>query len=282
MLVPFTRRPSWPFQGKIRANAIRRLFPFWLLWFLTQKFMSEYSSHFYDVIARDGDKSAEVAVPVIIDTCDPKSLIDVGCGSGSWLKVFFNHGIEDYFGVDGKWVSDKQIVLPMERFARLDLSKPFSFPRTFDLALCLEVAEHLPKSSADAFVSSLCRLAPVIVFSAAIPGQGGTHHINEQWPDYWAEKFSSEGFQTFDFIRPQLWSQPDLQAHYAQNILVFVREGHLPNKFPPETSIQDLKALRLVHPRLFTIRIDPTQYSIKGFFLKTVPNYLGAKLGLLE
>jgi len=244
--------------------------------------MSDYSSHFYKVIARDGDRSAEVAVPVIINTCHPKSLIDVGCGSGNWLKVFRNHGIEDYFGVDGKWVSEEQIVLPMDRFARLDLGKPFSFPRTFDLALCLEVAEHLPEISADAFISSLCRLAPVIVFSAAIPGQGGTHHVNEQWPDYWAERFSREGFHTFDLIRPQLWSHPDIQAHYAQNILVFVREGHLPSKFPPETSIQHPESLRLVHPRLFTIRIDPTQYSIKGFFLKTVPNYLRARLGLLE
>jgi SAM-dependent methyltransferase len=244
--------------------------------------MSTYSEHFYNIIARDGDRSADIAVPVILDTCNPKSIIDVGCGSGNWLKVFSQHGIEDYFGVDGNWVSEKQIVLPIDRFARLDLSKPFSLPRTFDLALCLEVAEHLPENSADAFISSLCHLAPVIVFSAAIPGQGGTHHVNEQWPDYWARKFNRDGFQTFDFIRPQLWTNPDIQSHYAQNILVFVRKGYSPDKFPPERAIQHPEALRLVHPRLFTIRIDPTQYSIKGFFLKTLPNYLRARLGLLE
>ena len=70
---------------------------------------------------------------------------------------------------------------------------PLRIGRRFDLVNCLEVAEHLDASRADSFVDDLCALGDVVVFSAAIPGQGGTHHVNEQFQSYWQERFRRNG-----------------------------------------------------------------------------------------
>ncbi|MEI6790924.1 MAG: methyltransferase domain-containing protein [Myxococcaceae bacterium] len=244
--------------------------------------MQKYTRNFYSGISRDGDKSAEVTVPLILSLYKPQSIIDVGCGPGNWLRAFHQAGIQDYKGIDGEWFRKEQLVIPPDNFSSVDLSRAFSFERNYDLALSLEVAEHLPESSADTFIKCLCQLAPAVIFSAAIPGQGGTLHLNEQWSDYWVRKFAANNFQAFDSLRPLLWSNPSVQAHYAQNILVFVRKGCLQVCFPSERAVQDPKSLRVVHPSLFAKRTDPTQYSIKGFILKTIPNYLKAKLGLLK
>jgi hypothetical protein len=106
----------------------------------------------------------------------------------------------------------------------VDLSQPFQLAEFFDLAICLEVAEHLPKQSAPGFIQSLARLAPVILFSAALPLQGGTHHVNEQWPAYWQDLFEKHGYRMLDLIRKEIWSKPEVQFWYRQNILLFVRE----------------------------------------------------------
>ena len=63
-----------------------------------------------------------------------------------------------------------------------DLAQPLQIDRRFDLALSLEVAEHLPPECGSEFVQTLTDLSSVILFSAAIPFQGGTDHLNEQWP----------------------------------------------------------------------------------------------------
>ena len=143
--------------------------------------LQSYDQQFYTDLDETAAPSAERIVPMVQDLLSVGSVIDVGCGDASWLDVFRNNGVEDVFGVDGSWVEEPQIKIPLERFARRRLDRPLEINRRFDLALCLEVTEHLRSESAAGFISELCGLAPVVLFSAAIPHQGGLHHYNEQW-----------------------------------------------------------------------------------------------------
>jgi SAM-dependent methyltransferase len=181
-----------------------------------------YDPMFYQTANRQSLTSARVCVPLILDLLNPVSVIDVGCGQGEWLSAFVSQGIGDALGVDGPQVADEQLLIPKEKFLRHDLSRPLRIDRRFDLATSLEVAEHLPPSRAPAFIAELTRLAPAVVFSAAVPGQGGVHHINEQWPWYWKELFASHGFVQLDPFRRALWKQPEVAVYYQTNLFLFV------------------------------------------------------------
>jgi len=179
--------------------------------------------------------------------------VDVGCGQGGWLAVFRKLGVEDVFGVDGDYTDRDALQIPQDRFHPADLSKPLSLTRTFDLAVSLEVAEHLPAECADVFVGSLTRLASIILFSAAIPFQGGNHHLNEEWPDKWAELFRRRGYWAVDPLRKQVWENEAVEWWYAQNTLLFVRADLLEDvpALKAEFERTDPHQLRLVHPRQY-------------------------------
>jgi hypothetical protein len=130
-------------------------------------------------------------------------------------------------GLDGPHVDLSKAVIDQEQFRALDLSQAFTLSQSFDLALCLEVAEHLPSSSAEGFIASLVSLAPVILFSAAPPGQGGTGHINEQWPRYWQALFSQHQYEMLDCIRPRIWGESDVAWWYRQNMFMVIQHQFL-------------------------------------------------------
>ncbi len=182
-----------------------------------------YSQGFYDY-QRDGSyRSACAVIPLVMELYKPESVVDVGCGIGTWLAAFMEHGVTDVLGVDGDYVPVADLRVPVERFRAHDLRTPLTVGRSFDLAICLEVAEHLPAPSAPALVDSLTELAPVVLFSAAVPGQGGVGHVNEQWPEYWIELFQARGYEAVDCVRPRVWDQPDVDFWYAQNAFLIVR-----------------------------------------------------------
>ena len=124
-------------------------------------------------------------------------MVDIGCGSGTWASTYRKSGIR-ILGVDGENIRDDQLLIDRSDFVRRDLTHPFQISDRFDLVNCLEVAEHLHSDKASTFVLELTKLADVVVFSAAVPGQGGTHHVNEQWPSYWINLFSTFGFKALD------------------------------------------------------------------------------------
>jgi hypothetical protein len=144
--------------------------------------------------------------------------------------------------------------IPKHQFIRADLTKPFPVRRRFDLAISLEVAEHLPEKAANNFVKSLTRLAPVVLFSAAAPGQGGVDHINEQWPDYWAERFERQGYRPYDFLRRKIWNDRSIKPWYRQNLIIFIDEkfeleNPLVKNGEPAKNLERLKHTELVGTR---------------------------------
>jgi SAM-dependent methyltransferase len=197
--------------------------------------------------------SPGIVVPILIDLFDPKSVLDVGCGIGTWLHCFHEQGVEDIFGIDGDFVDRSLLTEYVEEkvFAPLDLSRAFTLDRKFDMVISLEVAEHLPENSADDFITSLCTHSDLVIFSAAIPGQGGQNHINEQWMDYWIKKFAVHHFKHYDIMRPLLWNISEVDWWYKQNMLVFSTRT-LENTQCP---IQNM-----IHPDLFNQNLDYITY----------------------
>jgi SAM-dependent methyltransferase len=188
-----------------------------------------YSEGFY-ALQQDGSaRSAEVVIPLFLHQFPVDSVLDVGCGVGGWLAGFQRRGVTDLLGIDGAHVPRDRLQIDPARFREADLAEPLELERGFDAALCLEVAEHLPAEAGDRLVALLAAAAPVVLFSAAIPFQGGFGHLNEQWPSYWAQRFAARGFLAFDPIRPAIQRDQRVDFWYRQNIVVFCR----PDRAPP-------------------------------------------------
>lgn len=183
-----------------------------------------YDKNFFAINASCTLQSAKIIVPFLLKLLYPKSVVDVGCGTGVWLKEFVSHGINDYLGIDGGYLDQKLLLIDQSHFRAIDLSRTFEIEKKFDLALCLEVAEHIDKRDVDSFVQSLTRLSDQIVFSAAIPGQKYTGHINLQWPDYWEKKFKKHGFIMLDPIRKHIFNRMDIAWWYRQNTFLFISQ----------------------------------------------------------
>jgi SAM-dependent methyltransferase len=215
--------------------------------------LQDYSVEFFDDLRQGSRQSAEAIVPLILQWFNPKSVVDVGCGDGTWLSVFQAHGLEDILGLDGSYVKPEILQIPQNHFIGSDLSHKFSLDRTFDLAISLEVAEHLPEESARGFVESLVRLSNLVLFSAAIPHQGGTNHINEQWPDYWISLFADLGYIVIDAVRERIWDLQEVEPWYAQNSFLFVRGDRL-NDYPRLQGVltpTNQSGRAIVHPSIY-------------------------------
>ena len=145
----------------------------------------------------------------------------------------------------------------IDRFVAHDLTRPLPDAVLYerhDLALSLEVAEHLPEARAASFVGELCELAPVVVFSAAVPGQGGTGHVNEQWAEYWARLFERNGFHVSAALRWRFWNNSSVENWYRQNILVAASR---PQDHPELFETPLAAVYSVVHPVLYNARRLP-------------------------
>jgi len=199
-----------------------------------------------------------VILPIVFKHADIKSIVDFGCGTGAWLRCAADTGIPDIQGLDGEWVVTDDLCIAPHQFRRADLTKPVELDRKYDLAICLEVAEHLPASSADTLVDSITQASDLVLFSAAIPLQGGTHHINEQWQDYWAELFSIRGYVPIDCVRPRVWRNEGVEWWYAQNVILYAERECIRGEPRLQAAYEAtrLQPLSIVHPRKYLWLID--------------------------
>src|SRR5437016_4313861 len=114
-----------------------------------------YTNKFFRMLQPSAWKGASRIVPKVLEMIQPTSVIDVGCGIGGFLAMFLEHGVENILGIDGAYVQRNLLAIPEENFMPFDLNRPFTVDRTYDLVVCLEVAEHLRPQSAGDFIASL-------------------------------------------------------------------------------------------------------------------------------
>jgi SAM-dependent methyltransferase len=192
-----------------------------------KKKVSHYNSEFFAEMTPGSVATASQVIPYILELVECKSAVDVGCGVGSWLSVFQKYGVGDVLGIDGAYVRTNNLLIPASCFLEADLTKQIQISRTFDIALSLEVAEHLPRDRSVSFVEFLTSLSSVVLFSASLPYQDGTNHINEQWLEYWTELFEKHGYQPIDCLRRVFWNNPQVNWWYAQNMVLYVKKEKL-------------------------------------------------------
>lgn len=196
--------------------------------------------------------SADVIIDILKDYIQPKSVLDIGCGLGTWLQVAKEKWNCDTVGVEGHWVEDR------EGLVKVDLEKGFDLNRKFDLAICLEVGEHLSAAAAPLLVQSLTRHAEIILFSAAIPGQGGHGHINEQFLNYWIDLFGACWYWPCNFIRASIWDRKDVHWWLTQNTMLFVKDGYRSTLGHTlrEMNEDSPTIYNIVHPDVYASRIQ--------------------------
>ena len=194
------------------------------------KKMNGYSDHISVENDTKGSlQSARIVVPILFEYLNPKPrrVVDFGCARGAWLKACQENGVESIQGLDGPYLDRSKLVIDSTCFKSTDLSGPLEIEGEWDMAICVEVAEHLPQKVGPALVRALTRSAPLVLFSAAVPGQTGRGHINEQWPIYWKHLFEEHGFSRLDPVRRHIWQDNRVEWWYRQNIFLYVSESIL-------------------------------------------------------
>ena len=209
-----------------------------------------YDKSFYEEQSRGSRNSAKRVVPWLLDRFPIKSVVDLGCGLGTWLAEFQVCGLEEICGFDGDYVPRQYLQIPEADFHPADLCNgPFP-ARRFDLAMSLETAEHLPPEHAEEFVIRLTSLSDIILFSSAFPYQGGTGHLNENFPEYWAILFRKHGFIPLDIIREEFWNDGMVCPWYRQNMFIYIKREIYTEKYAAIPSAEGLPLTR-VHPELY-------------------------------
>lgn len=183
----------------------------------------QYDDVFFDYVDRGAVRSAHVLVPVVLELLGCRSVLDVGCGTGAWLSVYRAKGVADIAGVDGDYVQRGRLMIPASDYRALDVGREFDLGRTFDLVQSLEVAEHIAPSDSRTLIANLVRHGSTVLFSAAVPGQGGEHHTNERPYEFWRALFAEHGYAPYDCIRPRITGRRDVEPWYAYNSILYVQ-----------------------------------------------------------
>jgi SAM-dependent methyltransferase len=220
-----------------------------------------YDDAFFRYVNRSALRSARRLIPLLLRQIPVDSVLDVGCGQGAWLAIWKELGVPEIVGIDGSYVDATRLLIPTDAFVPHDLCLSFDLGRRFSIVQSLEVAEHLPESSAGTFIQSLVRHGDIVLFSAAPKGQGGDHHVNEQEYEYWRGHFSQHGYRAIDFVRRRLTSDRDVAPWYRFNTVLYASDAifeSLPatlraHRVPADKRIAD------VSPLLYRLRKRVTQ-----------------------
>lgn len=243
-----------------------------------------YSTSFFVNRQEASRTSARLVLPAVFELVKPDSVVDFGCGTGTWLEAAKALGVKRVLGLEGPWIKKAKPLIAESELRVSDLSQPIALPERFDLAISLEVAEHLPPERARGFVADVTAASDVVLFGAAIPEQGGTGHVNEQWQSYWADLFKECGYACFDVVRPRFWENGDVLPWYKQNAFLYVNEAaqkRLGERLPSERAGRE-RPVDLVHPELYTrlVRDPPLRLGARvslAFATKVVKKALGLR-----
>jgi SAM-dependent methyltransferase len=203
---------------------------------------TSYGKSFFDLIREGTQRSADLVVPMILNYMKPETVVDVGCGEGWWAKAFSDWGGCEVLGIDGGDIKG-----PVVPFHAADLNEDFPDVGDFDLAVSLEVVEHLKPERGKDFIEYLTTLAPAVLFSAAIPCQGGIGHLNERWLEYWVKQFKVYGYKCSGALRWEMWGDERVEWWYQQNMILAARD---PEKFPDLFGRSASAPFSVIHPTL--------------------------------
>jgi SAM-dependent methyltransferase len=234
-----------------------------------------YDDRFFDYIERGSRRSAQQIIAILRHHLAVSSVLDVGCGRGVWIGEWRRNGVLDAIGVDGDYVNPDRLIIPKENFVVCNLSQKFSLGRRFDVVQSLEVAEHIPGASADCFIDSLVDHGPVILFSAAVPGQGGEFHVNEQPYEYWRRKFDDRHFDIFDFLRPSIVGDRAIEPWYRYNTFLFVQQSAV-DRLP-----EAIRKTRL-QPNQPVAELAPLSWRLRNFTLRQLPQPVVQRIARLK
>jgi SAM-dependent methyltransferase len=211
-----------------------------------------YNEGFYLDQKDSSYRSATIVLDFLFRYYCPKSVVDVGCGLGTWLKVCREKGVKTIKGYDVNEMPADQFFIDRNLVEIIDLEKPVAVSQTYDLALSVEVAEHIDPGHTERYLDYLTALSDVILFSAANPHQLGMGHVNEQPPTYWSERFGRRQFLCFDLLRPTLMNVEGISWWYRQNLLLFVHEKRA-GRFREQGLAPVESPMYLYHPERFFI-----------------------------
>ena len=185
----------------------------------------QYDSLFYRYQREGSARSALAVLPLILSQLKITSALDVGCGAAAWLSGYQRLGVADLLGIDGDYVDRSLLMVDAARFQPRNITQAFDLGRQFDIVQCLEVAEHVPPATSATLVDNIVRHSKCVLFSAAVPGQGGEDHINERSYAYWRDLFAERGYRLFDFVRPPIQQNSEIESWYRYNLLFFVHDS---------------------------------------------------------
>jgi len=182
----------------------------------------DYTEEYYSEISEGGTRSAQEMFKVLKGLNvfnDSDSVVDFGSGIGQW-----GVGLENYTAIDFKIPRN---LLLTKNYIDHDLRRPFIGGK-WNLAICMEVAEHLEEMYADTLVESISKSADLILFGAAIPGQGGKNHFNEQYQSYWLAKFRKRGFDLY-YKQPRhsILENRLIDYYYRANVMFLTNKSGL-------------------------------------------------------
>ena len=202
-----------------------------------------YDNEFYTTLNKSSEVAADIYIEYLFKYFRPGSVADIGCGHAAWLKASKKYGSSKHTGVDGIWNDGKLIQELGFKFVCKNLDIMDESIEQHDLAISLEVAEHLKPESSD-----------VILFSAAFTNQGGTNHINERNPSFWGNLFSERDYVAFDLFREKFWGDERVGFWYRQNCFLYCKKGspHYYELIKQNIRVvENLDFLDCVHPSLF-------------------------------
>lgn len=206
--------------------------------------------------------AARVVLPLLRSSFGFRSVLDVGCGIGTWLRAAIDEGVHEYLGIDGVDIAPEQLLFDRARFQQRDFEESWTVPGRYDLAICLEVAEHLSAEAAPTLIECICAHATLVLFSAAAPHQPGQHHVNCQWPEYWQSLFNRNQFECLDAIRMSIWSDDRVDPWYRQNIFVARRS--------PEIAGTEPRIPGMIHPIILSHLVNNERDEARSNCLRQV------------
>ena len=200
--------------------------------------LHEYDREFFEYIERGSIASAQRYCDFLAPLLGIRSVLDVGCGRGAWLREWQRAGVGIVHGVDGPYVPRQSLLIAAQDFTAVDLSTRFDLGRRYDLVSSLEVAEHLPAACSADFIASLVAHSDLVLFSAATPGQGGENHINEKPLSEWQALFAEHGYEAYDLVRPVFRTDKRVEPWYRFNTVLYAHE-HIRASLP--ASVQEAR-----------------------------------------